>query len=130
MKNKKILICAVLSVAGMQPVLACDLCSVYSAREAQGGGRGFFGGVAGQFTYFGTLQKDGQKEAANGEYIDSAVSQIFAGYNFNGRLGVQFNLPVIFRAYGSATAHGNESGIGDATLAGNFLVYEKSTDDF
>src|SRR5258706_205067 len=82
-----------------QPLLACDLCAVYAATEAQGGGgKGFFGGVAEQFTHLGTLQEDGQRvENTVGQVIDSSVSQIFAGYNFSDRFGVQLNLPVIYR---------------------------------
>ena len=110
--------------------MACDLCSVYSAQEAQVGGKGLYGGIAEQFTHFGTLQNDGQKEAGSGEYIDSLVSQIFAGYNFNDRFGVQFDLPVIYHAYGSATAHGSDSGIGDVSLTGNIQLYQKSTENF
>lgn len=110
--------------------LACDLCSIYSAQEAQGGGQGFYGGAAEQFTHFGTLQDDGQKVPGNGEYIDSSVTQIFAGYNFSQRFGVQFNLPVIYRSFGSATLHASESGIGDASLTGSFLIIKKSAPDW
>ncbi len=106
------------------PVMACDLCSIYSATEASGGtGKGFYGGVAEQFTRFGTLQDGGHKIANDGEYINSSVSQVFAGYNFNSRFGVQLNLPVIYRSFGSDTDRGRESGIGDASVIGNFSVY-------
>jgi hypothetical protein len=106
------------------PAMACDLCSIYSATEATGGsGQGLYGGVAEQFTRFGTLQDGGHKIPNDGEYINSSVSQVFAGYNFNSRIGVQFNLPVIYRSFGSATDHGTESGIGDASLTGSFALY-------
>ena len=130
MKNKKYLVLTVWAVVGAQPVLACDICSVYSANEAQGGGKGFFAGTAEQFTEFGTLLDDGHKVAGNGEYIDSFVSQIFAGYNFNKYVGVQFNLPIIERAYGSDTMHGNVAGIGDVSLVGNFRLYQESSLDW
>src|SRR5262249_33052142 len=72
--------------------VACDLCSVYSAAQAHGEiGKGIFAGVAEQFTHFGTLQQDGNKvDNPLGQYLDSSVSQIFAGYNFGERFGVQF----------------------------------------
>ena len=114
----------------MPPVLACDLCSIYSATEAQGGGKGFYAGGAVQFTEFGTLQLNSQKIAGNGEYIHSLVSQIFAGYNFNKSVGVQFNLPVIYRAYGADTMRARISGIGDVSLVGNLRLYHKATDNF
>src|SRR5438132_179932 len=85
----------------MQPALACDICAVYSQTEAQGGtGKGFYGGVAEQFSHIGTLQEDGEKvENTVGQRIVSSVSQVFAGYNFNDRFGLQLNLPVIYRSY-------------------------------
>lgn len=111
---------------------ACDLCAVYAATEAQsGGGGGLYGGVAEQFTYYNTLQSGGHTVANDGEYIDSLVSQVFLGYNVNDRFGVQFNLPVIYRAYGSdAGGNHGEGGIGDASLIGNYLIYRKMDKDF
>ena len=128
----KILVCAVLAAASAQPVFACDFCAVYAATEAQGeSGKGFFGGVAEQYTYFNTFQSGGH-DAANpdAEYLKSLISQVFVGYNFNNRVGVQFNLPVIHRDYGKTGARGSETGIGDVSLIGNFRVWRKRTDDF
>src|SRR5437899_3045550 len=129
--SMKILISAVLAAAWAQPVFGCDLCSIYSATEAQGGtGKGFFGGVAEQFTHFGTVQDSGHKVGGEGQYIDSSVSQLFAGYNFNNRFSLQLNLPVIYRAFGSDTLHGTESGIGDLLLTCNLKPYEKLAENF
>jgi hypothetical protein len=132
----KMIIPAVLAAACAQPVFACDLCSIYAATEAQGGGSaGFYGGIAEQFTHFGTLQNAGHEvpNTAN-QYIDSSVTQIFAGYNFNYRFGLQFNMPVIYRAFqrprGAVIESGEELGIGDASLLGNFLAYQKLTENF
>lgn len=132
----KILISAVLVGAFAQPVLGCDLCSIYSATQAQGGsGQGFYGGVAEQYTEFSTLQNAGH-EVPNtvNQFIDSSVSQIFAGYNFNNRLGLQFNMPIIYRAFqrprGAVIENGTEFGIGDASLIGNFLAYQKLQENF
>ena len=122
---------AVLAVAGAQPVLGCDLCAIYSAQEAQGNGQGFFTGVAEQYTDFDTFMSNGHSAPnPDGEYIYSLSSQLFAGYNFNKRLGVQFNLPLIWQEYGQAAAHGSEFGPGDASLTGNVQLYQKSLDDF
>lgn len=136
MNKMKVVSVAVLLTAGVLPVRACDLCAIYSATEAQGGsGKGFLGGVAEQFTHFGTVQDDGHKvsNTAN-QYIESSVSQVFVGYKFNDRVGVQFNLPVIYRSYqrprGAVIDRGTESGIGDVSLIGNFVVYQKLEDDF
>jgi hypothetical protein len=97
----KFLKLALAAVVCAQPVLACDFCAVYTASEALGvSGKGFFAGVAEQYTHFGTLQQDGH-EVPNevGQYLDSSISQVFAGYNFNTRLAVQFNAPVIYRSF-------------------------------
>jgi hypothetical protein len=105
---------------------ACDLCAIYSASQAQGSGEGFYGGVAEQYTYFNTLQSDGHNVGNDGEYIDSSVTQVFVGYNVNPRFGVQFNLPVIYRAYGSDSGGDHaEGGIGDASLIGNVVLFQK-----
>jgi hypothetical protein len=121
----KILTFSVLAAASVQPVLACDLCAVYAATEAQGGGGiGFFGGVAEQFTRFRTLQDEGHEVASDGQYIESSVSQLFAGYNFNDRLSLQLNLPIIYRAFGSDSMKGTEEGIGDLSVISNFRVFE------
>ena len=121
----------VLAVAGAPVARACDCCSVFSSCNLQPANeKGFVAGVAEQYTYFGTLQADGQKIAGDGEYINSSVSQIFAGYNFNDRLGVQLNMPVIYRAYGSRTMSGSVAGIGDMSLIGNFNVFRHATQDF
>jgi len=128
----KIYVLVILVAACAQPVMACDLCSVYAATEAQGeSGKGFFGGIAEQYTYFNTYQVDGHDVPNVGnQYINSSISQVFAGYNFNDRIGLQFNLPVIYREYGYMAQRGSESGPGDVLLIGNFRLYEKQTKKF
>jgi hypothetical protein len=129
----RFLVCAVLAVAGAsRGLLACDFCAVYSAMEARGeSGRGCFGGLAVQYTRFNTFQSNGHNAPnPDAEYLNSLMSQVFLGYNLNNRIGVQFNLPVIYRAYGRTGAHATESGLGDASLIGNFRLYQKRTVDF
>ena len=127
MKNKFFGL-AVLAVASVPMALACDCCSVFSACNLQSENtKGFVAGFAEQYTRFGTLQLDGQKISGNGEYIDSLISQIFAGYNFNERFSVQLNVPVIYRSFGSATMHETESGLGDISLVGNFRVFQRTS---
>jgi hypothetical protein len=132
----KFLITSVLVVACAQPALSCDLCSIYSAIEAQGGGgSGVYAGVAEQYTHFGTLQDAGH-EVPNpiDQHLESSVSQLFAGYNFNRRFGLQFNLPVIYREFrrprGGGIENGAEFGIGDASVLGNFVAYQKMRADY
>ena len=96
-----------------------------------GSGNGLLLGIAEQFTYFNTYQVDGREVYNIGnQYLNSSVAQVFAGYNFNSRVGVQFNLPVIYRSYGYLANRGSESGIGDVSLIGNVRLYEKMTGSF
>jgi hypothetical protein len=129
---------AVLTVACAPTLVACDLCAVYSATQAHGDiGKGFSAGVAEQFTHFGTLQNDGS-EVPNevDQRLDSSISQLFVGYNFSERYGMQFNLPVIYRSFrrpeGFAIDSGTESGIGDVSLVGhiNVVRWEKMHQTF
>src|SRR5881628_3349846 len=132
----KILISAVLAGVVTQPVFGCDLCAIYSANQARGEiGKGPFAGVAEQFTHFGTLQQDGD-EVPNptGQYLDSSISQVFGGYNFNERVGVQLNLPLIYRSFKRPEAagidRGTVSGLGDISLIGHLQAYRRETKNF
>src|SRR5438093_266532 len=120
-----------------QPSLPCDLCAIYSASSARGEiGTGPFAGVAEQFTHFGTVQVDGTKVAdPSGQYLDSAISQLFFGYNLNDRIGLQFNVPVIYRSFKRPDSMGGidrgaESGLGDASLLANLVAYRQLSETF
>ncbi len=133
----KILRVSVLAGVMAAPAVACDLCSVYSAMQARGEvEKGFTLGVAEQFTHYGTLQTDGAKVPNDlDQHLDSSISQLFLGYNFNDRLGAQVNLPIIHRSFqraddAGASERGSESGIGDVSLVANFLAYRTATKKF
>src|SRR6266404_4865552 len=132
----KIFVPAVLVAACAQPALACDLCAIYAASQARGeAGRGLFAGVAEQYTHFGTVQVDGHEVSnPSGQYLDSSISQLFAGYNFNEQFGWQFNLPVIYRTFNrpdgaGGIERGTESGLGDISLLATFVPYRKLTEN-
>lgn len=133
--------------------MACDICGCHIADDmcacrVGGAGalgdstgdlqRGFFAGDFEQFSHFGTVQQDGHKVGnPAGQYVDSLNSQIFAGYQFNSRLAVQVNVPILYRAWkrvldepGNPIDRGSESGIGDVTLLGKLRVYQLSRGDF
>lgn len=125
---------AVLTGVLATPALPCDLCAVYSATQARGEvGKGFFFGVAEQYTHFGTVQVDGDKVSnPSGQYLNSSISQVFVGYNFNDRVGLQLNLPVIYRLFKrpdemGGINRGTVSGIGDVSLLGNVVGYSHET---
>lgn len=134
---KKLLLTS-LALACAKASFACDLCAVYSISQAHGEiGTGFSAGVAEQFTHFGTLQDSGE-EVPNevGQRLDSSISQLFVGYNFTDRIGVQFNLPVIYRSFkrpeGFEIDRGTEFGIGDVSLVGHWQAvdYQKMNTTF
>lgn len=123
------------AAATAQSLLACDLCAVYSATESRGEiGRGLYAGVAEQFTHFGTLQEDGREvpNEAN-QWLDSSITQLLVGYNFTERVGIQFNLPLIYRSFsrphGFETDRDTESGIGDALLVGHAQIFRSESLD-
>ena len=129
--SMRILMCAAFMAAFAEPVLGCDFCAVYAATQAEGGsGKGFIGGVAAQYTDFNTFQSNGHNASnPDDEHLNSLMSQAFIGYNFNNRIGVQFNLPVIYREWSKTGERDSEVGIGDALLLGNFHLYRKQRVD-
>jgi hypothetical protein len=127
---------------------ACDLCGCYTPQmEAMSqtevsdfgqtapiaNGRGnwlshVYVAVAEQFTHFGTLQFDGHEvDNPTGQYLDSSITQLVAGYNFNSRFALQINVPLIYRSFerpeGFAIDRGTESGLGDVSLLGKFILF-------
>jgi hypothetical protein len=146
----KILLWFVVFTAAIATAAACDLCGCYTpqietmppspdptafgltpaaAGEHSWLDRAYFA-VAEQFTHFGTLQLDGL-EVANpaGQHLDSSITQAVAGYSFTSRFALQINIPLIYRSFerpeGFAIDRGTESGLGDISLLGKFVVFHK-----
>jgi hypothetical protein len=124
----------IVSILSVSSSPACDLCSIYSAAQARGDlGKGIYAGVAEQFTHYGTIQVDGSRISNDAhQYMDSSISQVFAGYNFGEMFGVQFNLPIVARWFQRpdddlGTERGSLHGIGDAALIGHFQPYRHET---
>jgi hypothetical protein len=133
---------------------ACDLCGCYTPQmEAMAqtemsafgqtaptvAGRGnwlshVYFATAEQFTHFGTLQLDGREvDNPTGEYLDSSITQLVAGYSFNSRFALQINVPLIYRSFerpeGFAIDRGTESGLGDVSLLGKFVLFHTTAAD-
>ena len=131
MKILRLLLLVILSAAGLRISQACDLCGCYTPQlEAMPGmesvaskswWNGFYGGVGEQFTHFGTVLVNG-REASNptGQYENSSITQLVAGYTVNDRFAFQLNIPLIYREFkrpeGFAIDRGTESGLGDISL--------------
>ncbi len=137
---------AVLSAA--ERVRACDLCGCYTPQieamtQADLSASGellpadgqhanwqsrVYGAIAEQFTHFGTLQLDGD-EVPNptGQYLDSSITQLVAGYSFNSRFALQINVPLIYRSFerpeGFAIDRGTECVLCDFSLLGKFVLF-------
>jgi hypothetical protein len=122
---------AVLSIlAASGTGFTCDLCAIYRATEAKASKPGFYTGVFEQYTRFGTLRDGGRKvENEAGQFINSSITQFIVGYRFNGRFGMQLNVPYIQRSFkrpdGLALDEGTVSGLGDVAFVGNVRLYQR-----
>jgi hypothetical protein len=104
-----------------------------AALDPQSSGRhpwpeGFYLAVAEQFTHFGTLQLDGNEvRNPTGQYLDSSITQLVAGYSITPRFGLQINAPFIYRSFerpeGFEIDRGTESGLGDISLLGKYVLF-------
>ncbi len=149
MKTFRIILFGVaLSAALIIRAPACDLCGCYTPQlealpqigATSGLGQqasattnrtswtsGIYLGLAEQFTHFGTLQIEG-REVANptDQFLDSSITQLVIGRSFGQRFGLQVNIPFIYRSFerpeGFAIDRGTESGVGDVSLLGKFVL--------
>ena len=120
----------------------CDLCGCYTPQlEAMPGmepqmsrawWNGFYAAVAEQFTHFGTVLLDG-REVRNptGQYENSSITQLVAGYTINDRFALQLNIPLIYREFkrpeGFAIDRGTESGLGDMSILLKKVAFKYSS---
>jgi hypothetical protein len=136
----------ILITVGANPIAtrACDLCGCYTPQlEAMHEMppisspfwiSGIYGAVAEQFTDFGTLQMDGAEvKNPTGQYLDSSITQLVAGYGINSRLAVQIGIPIIYRDFkrpeGFAIDHGTVSGLGDMSLLLRTVVFQYASEN-
>jgi len=121
---------------------ACDLCGCYTPQlEAMPAMElapspswlaGWYGAVGEQFTRFATVQIDG-REIANptGQYENSSITQLVAGYQINSRFALQINVPIIYREFkrpeGFAIDRGTVSGFGDVSLLLKVVAFHYSS---
>ena len=129
------------ALAFSRPASACDLCGCYTpqletlsplqSEAARSWTSALYGAVAEQFTHFGTLQFEGH-EVPNptDQHLDSSITQLVAGYTFSSRFALQLNVPLIYRSFqrpeGFAIDRGTESGLGDLSLLGKFVLFHST----
>ena len=114
---------------------ACDLCGCTLCPMPLRTTPGFFLGASEQFTRYDTLQIDGHAIDNDArQRLDSSITQLYAGYRFNDWLSVQFNAPLIDRAYRRTTEtgleKGNVSGLGDTSLLATVVPIRQQSGDF
>jgi hypothetical protein len=131
MKISRTLLFLIVVCGGAAGSRACDLCGCYTPQlnlmpgvESTPAfpwlGR-WYAAVGEQFTHFGTLQLDGN-EIANptGQYLNSSITQLVAGYDITNRFALQINAPLIYREFkrpeGFQIDRGTVSGLGDISL--------------
>lgn len=123
-----------LALVASRRVAACDICAIYTATEQSEARTGFRLGVAEQYSHFGTELLDGEEVTLPAkEYMDSSVTQFLLGYGFTPRFGLQLSIPLVDRQFRRIHDHriqeGNETGIGDLALVGNFLAFSNVTEN-
>jgi hypothetical protein len=139
MKILRLLCLLVFVAADVITSRACDLCGCYTPQlNAMPGMEsthffpwlaGWYGAVSEQFTRFATVQADGS-EVANptGQYLNSSITQLVAGYDMNSRFALQMNVPLIYREFkrpeGFQIDRGTISGLGDISLLLKTVVFQ------
>jgi hypothetical protein len=141
----RILIGTFLAALCSQTVLALDFGADNPPIPSQINlGPGFVAGLAEQVTYFNNTQHaprgpNNESFPNDLQYLTSITSEPFLGYNFNNRIGVRLELPVIYREYQRlfagnainvfAVQKGSLWGIGDIRLLGNVGLIQRNTPD-
>ena len=118
---------------------ACELCAIYSANSASGGGSsGFLFTIAEQYTSSHTLQGEGHPFSSipflNGAFLDSSLTHFVPSYNFSPRLGISLNAPLVDHEFtrrlllttgGRTDESGSLVGLGDIALIGRLSLVQK-----
>jgi hypothetical protein len=114
---------------------ACDICGATMICHPWDPRTGFTLGASEQFTHMTTLQEDGHEIPNDArQKLDSSITQIYLGYHITPQLGVQVNTPLIDRSFrrptDSGIQTGNIGGIGDVSVAANWLAVDHRAHDF
>ena len=114
---------------------ACDLCAVFNAIETQRGGSAHsaYLGLANQYTYSGSGIKPPELDNLKDQYLRSNISQVYGGYWLTERIGLQANVPFIFKSYrrieDGQNERGSERGVGDMSMLLKAVPYRLLRDD-
>jgi hypothetical protein len=114
----------------IRAAVACDTCALYLA--GGGGHPGFTLSTAHQYTRLGTLWSHGHRlRNPIDQYVDSHITQLAVGYSRGGDWHAQVTLPYISRSFRrpdhSRIENGRERGLGDATFATRYRLWQTVT---
>ncbi len=108
--------------------IACDLCGCFIPKDTMV--KGFRFGLAEQYSDFSTLKLDGNEILnPDDQKLNSWNTQFYANYHFNEKFALQLNVPVLYKSFRrpeeGITQNGTESGIGDFSLVGYYVPYQR-----
>jgi len=148
---KNLLIAFILILATATSSRACDTCGceicdpgvlngVLNGIQGYSSGPGlqqsyFFASVAEQYTDYSHIINVPVGASLN-QFERSAITQFILGYQINDRLGVQVNVPYIYRWYrvmnnaGTAMDSGQSDGLGDVSVVANYVVLRDQQGDW
>jgi hypothetical protein len=114
---------AILGGFQTRSALACDVCAVYTIEELGELRLGPRIAVSEQFTSFGTVMDAGEKVPnPAGEFLDSSITQVVAGWRFTDWIDAQIALPILHRSwrrrFDGAIQEESKTGIGDISILG------------
>lgn len=126
---------------GLRTAFGCDLCAIYRAADAKGDfGSGPTATLAMQHVAYRNAQFNGESfERPNEDFLDRWMIHLVAGWNFTENFGVSLNLPQVVQRYQRRelqngilprTLRGTETGMGDASLAGRWRIFEHSGNEW
>ena len=142
MKILCLLCLLILISAGEFTSRGCDLCGCYTPQleampqmepmSSPSWLTGWYAAISEQFTHFGTLQFNGGKiDNPTGQYENSSITQLVAGYDITSRFALQVNVPLIYREFkrpeGFAIDRGTVSGLGDVSLLLKTVAFHYSS---
>lgn len=107
---------------------ACELCAINNATSARAEAAGFVFSLGEQYIYAHTPQLHGEPlpeqphTFLNDQYLDTSITHLIPGYNFNRDFGLSLNVPIVRKDYtyyrfgdlGNTT--GKSEGLGDLAL--------------
>ena len=110
------------------PAMACEPCALYSVTRLEGLAEDSWTvSLSEQYTSYERVDSE-RFLGRNTEVTESySTTQLAIGYDFNEKLGLQGNIPFIFRGFDRVRdfreSDGTESGIGDISLSLNALPF-------